>query len=337
MARKTTLKELSKGLNLSISTISKALNNSPEISKATIEKVKSFAALNNYVPNYAARNLKSGSSRTIGVVLPTISTPFYSSAFEGIESASKENGFKSLIFLSHDSLDQERNCIESLVETQIDGLIISPAKETTRLKSYQHLAQLKFLNTPIVTLGHSLMEFECDSITTDEELKAEIAISNMHKSGCENIIFLNNKSDLEIYNPCKHGYKQALKSFGQSAQIIDYQGEFPREKLLQLLVAKSVDGIVACSELCAIQVMSFILQNGFCIPGDVSVISYHNSHIGQSFWPSISTIDLKPEEQGKLAVQTLFDRINGLLPSGKINYQLDSEIIQRKSTRPLVH
>ncbi|APU67650.1 MULTISPECIES: LacI family DNA-binding transcriptional regulator [Christiangramia] len=331
MQRKTTLKELSKSLNLSISTISKALNNSPEISKATVEKVKRSAALHNYIPNFAARNLKAGNSGTIGIVLPTMSNPFFSSAFEGIEAALMKRGYKSLVFLSHESLDLERTGIQKLVETQIDGLIISPAHETINSKSIQHLTQLKSLHIPIVTLDRTLHEIACDSITTDEELKAEIAISNMQKSGCKNIIFLSGT----IGATRKTGYKQALKSVGQVTRIMEYHSDFPKDELLEMLLAKSIDGIMACSEHCAIQVMSFILQNGFSIPQDVSVISYHNSSIGQSFWPALSTIDLKPEEQGNLAVQTLFDRINGLLPSGKINYQLDSEIIQRSSTKPI--
>ncbi|WP_300433977.1 LacI family DNA-binding transcriptional regulator [Christiangramia sp.] len=336
MSGKVTMKELSKSLNLSISTISKALNNSPEISKTTVNKVKEFAMLNNYVPNMAARNLKAGKCNTIGVILPTISTPFFSSVFEGIESLAVKNNYRIVFCLSNESLEKEKACIQKLVETQVDGLIISPSRETKRTKAVGHLSKLKAYRIPVVTFDRGFSEIDCDTITTDEELKTELAIYNLEKAGCENIIFLADSSDVGIYESRKKGYRNAMQSLGLTPVIIEYREKFPKRHLKERLLSKSMDGILACTEQLAIEVMSFILKNGFSIPNDVSVLGFNDSYLGKSFWPPLSSIDLKPKEQGRLALETLIDRIKGLLPVGNINHQLHSEIIQRQSTRTFV-
>ncbi|MCM4157808.1 LacI family DNA-binding transcriptional regulator [Gramella sp. AN32] len=333
MSGKVTMKELSKSLNLSVSTISKALNNSPEISEATVNKVKEFAALNNYIPNMAARNLKVGQCKTIGVVLPTISTPFFSSVLEGIESLAVSNGYRIILCLSNELLEKEKASIQKLLETQIDGLIISPSRETKKSNDVGHLSKLKAFKIPVVTFDRRVGDIDCDTITTDEELKAELAIFNLERAGCNKIIFLADTLDLAIYDSRKIGYENAMLSLGLHPMIIEYQNRFPNKHLKRLLESKSIDGILACTEQSAIEVMSFILKNGFSIPHDVSVIGFNNSSLGKTFWPSLSSIDLKPKEQGNLAIETLMDRINGLLPVGNINYQLHSEIIQRQSTR----
>lgn len=336
MSGKITMKELSKSLNLSISTISKALSNSPEISETTVKKVKEFALLNNYVPNMTARNLKAGKCNTIGVVLPTISNPFFCSVFEGIESKAVKNGYRIVLCLSNESLEKEKTCIKKLVETQVDGLIISPSRETKKSRVVGHLSKLKAYKIPVVTFDRGFAEIDCDTITTDEELKTELAIFNLYKAGCKNIIFLADTSDVAIYESRKAGYENAIQSLGLLPIIIEYQDKFPKLQLKDLLVSKSMDGILACTEHLAIEVMSFILKSGFSIPKDVSVIGFNDSNLGKSFWPPLSSIDLKPKEQGRLALETLMDRIKGLLPVGNINHQLHSEIIQRQSTRTFV-
>ena len=142
MKSKATLKQIAKELGVSVSTVSKALSDSSEISESTKTKIKEFAALKNYKPNSIAKNLKNQRTNTIGVIIPNILNPFFAKVFSGIEKEANDNGYNVITYISNESFQKEQQAIDILSNGTVDGFILSVAEESQKLKEYKHFKNL---------------------------------------------------------------------------------------------------------------------------------------------------------------------------------------------------
>lgn len=334
MENKITLKELAKLLNVSISTVSKALNDSPEISLQTRKRVKELAELNHYVPNILAQNLKSKKTRTIGVIIPAILPHFFAEALHGIETKASELGYRIIICISNESIQKESESIITLIKGQVDGLIMSLSKETQAKMEIDHIKSIFNHKIPLVLFDRILSQIECDKIQINDSLQAEQATMALHHSGCRKIAYFSGIQDTSVDDERRNGYLAAIKNIKAKSKITSLDSRnFPDEELKELLQNKKLDGVVASDELTAIMVMKSALNSGFQIPEDLSVIGFTNGIMSEHFRPSLSTVDQHAEEQGKLALETMVDRIEGKLPQEFMEYKLETSIIHRNSTR----
>ena len=142
MKSKATLKQIAKELGVSVSTVSKALNGSPEISEPTKQRVQEYAKLKNYKPNVIGLNLKNRRTRTIGVIIPNILNSFFAKVFSGIEKVADEKGYKVITCISNESLEKEINALEMLSNGTIDGFILSISEESQKLQSFNHFKEI---------------------------------------------------------------------------------------------------------------------------------------------------------------------------------------------------
>ena len=339
MENKITLKELAKLLNVSISTVSKALNDSSEISPQTRKRVKELAELNHYVPNILAQNLKNKKTRTIGVIIPAILPHFFAEALHGIETKASELGYRIIICISNESIQKEAESIMTLIKGQVDGLIMSLSKETQAKMEINHIKSIFNHKIPLVLFDRVLSQIECDKVHINDSLQAEQATMALHNSGCEKIAYFSGIQDTSVDDERRNGYLAAIKNLQSKSKIVNLSSKkIPDQELKELLETKQLDGIVASDELTAILVMKSALDSGFKIPEDLSVIGFTNGIMSEHFRPSLSTVDQHAEEQGKLALETMVDRIEGTLPQEFIEYRLEASIIQRNSTRkPAYH
>ena len=166
--RNTTLKELSKELSLSISTVSKALKDSPEISKDTKQKIKAFAKFYNYKPNNIALSLKNRKTKTLGIIIPEIVHHFFSKVIRGIEQVANKRGYNVIVGLSNESFDKEVINIQMLANGSIDGFILSISKETLLQQDYHHFKETISQGMPIVMFDRVVNEIECDKVIIDD-------------------------------------------------------------------------------------------------------------------------------------------------------------------------
>ena len=143
MKKRTTLKQLARELDVSISTVSKALKNSPEISQDTIDRVKAFAKLLNYRPNNIALSLKNKKTKTIGIIIPDIVHHFFTKVIKGVENYANSNGYNVIVGLSNESFYNEVINMEMLANGSIDGFIISMSRETMQRQDYQHYTRVR--------------------------------------------------------------------------------------------------------------------------------------------------------------------------------------------------
>jgi len=337
MEKKCTLKDLSQILNLAVSTISKALNNSPEISELTKIKVQNTALLYKYTPNKSAQNLKSKRTKTIGVIVPDLLSHFFAMAIHGIETEANSKGYKIIICLSNESREKESESIKTLINGSVDGLIISLSKETQITGDYGHFEEALKYNFPIVLFDRTFERIICDKISINDQLAAKEATEHLLKTGCKNIIFLSTIYGTSVGENRKMGYLDGLKNTGIQSGILNIENYNSFENLLlQQLKSIKVDGIVAADELSAITTIKYALKNSFKIPEDISVIGFTNGVLAENYVPSLTVVDQQAEEQGTIAASTLIKRLERKIPDEPVHHILKTSIIQRQSTFPIL-
>jgi len=328
MKKKCTLKDLSEILNLAISTVSKALNNSPEISDTTKTKVQNIALLYNYTPNKSAQNLKSKRTKTIGVIVPDLLSHFFAMAIHGIESEANSKGYKIIICLSNDSREKESESIKTLINGSVDGLIISLSKETQITGDYGHFEEALKYDFPVVLFDRTFERMICDKISINDQLAAKEATEHLLKTGCRNIIFLSTIYGTSVGEKRKMGYIDGLRNTGIQSCILNIENYNSFEKLiLQQLQKIKVDGIVAADELSAITTIKYALKNSYKIPEDISVIGFTNGVLAENYVPSLTVVDQQAKEQGTKAASTLINRLNKQIPSEPIHLILKTSLI----------
>jgi transcriptional regulator with XRE-family HTH domain len=174
--RKTTIKELAKHANVSISTVSKALKDSPEISETTKKKIQRLAKIHQYSPNNLAVSFKSGKSQLLGVVLPNLSKMLYSNILFGIEQNAKQNAYKIIVSFSNDSIKTEKEITHQFFKSSIDGLIVIPCEETIKENDFQHLNHVAENGIPTLLLSPEKQD------ATKSKLNNHLALNNTKKS-----------------------------------------------------------------------------------------------------------------------------------------------------------
>jgi len=312
---KLTIKDIAKKFNVSISTVSKALNDSYEISDATKEKIQKYAKENNYKPNFNALSLKNRSTKTIGIILPTMLKYFFAQVFKGIEKTALERGYKVITCISNESYDKELEIIEMLSNGSIDGFILSMAKETEIKKDFNHFQETIENGIPIVMFDRVAPTIECDKIITDDFNGALNTVEHLHKTGHKKIGFVSTLSNLHIGQERFLGYKKGLENVGLHynkdfvINIFDDDYKKYEEILLPFLKKNKLDSVITTGESDAIACMKTSLKLGYEIPKDISVIAFSNGILARHSSPKMTTISQHGEQMGETCAKILIDRL----------------------------
>ncbi|WP_299624939.1 LacI family DNA-binding transcriptional regulator [uncultured Tenacibaculum sp.] len=311
MSNQVTLKDIAKILNVSASTVSKALNDSHEISQQTKDNVISVAKSLNYIPNDIARSLKSNATKRIGVILPNIESDFFAKVIRAIEDEATKRNYKILIILSNDTIEKEIEGVSILLNGSVDGVIISLAQETEDLQEFSHLQNFKQRKLPVVMFDRVCYEIGCDKITIDDFEATYETTKYLHQQGCKNIAFLSTIYQTSVGKLRKEGYVKANEDLKIEENLVI---EIPKYKkfnsiLKSHLKKHSIDAIITSDQLSAICTLKVIQENGFRIPKDISVVGFTDGLVPQYTIPSLSIIDQNEEKIGKLALNTLINRI----------------------------
>jgi LacI family transcriptional regulator len=214
MKSKATLKQIAKELGVSVSTVSKALNGSPEISEPTKQRVQEYAKLKNYKPNVIGLNLKNRRTKTIGVIIPNILNSFFAKVFSGIEKVADEKGYKVITCISNESLEKEINTLEMLSNGTIDGFILSTSKESQKLKQFDHFTSIVNEGTPMVMFDRIADEVNCDKVIVDDFDSAINATNHLINTGCKNIAMFSTINQLSVSNLRSRGFYKAFEQKG---------------------------------------------------------------------------------------------------------------------------
>ncbi|SDL08695.1 transcriptional regulator, LacI family [Salinimicrobium catena] len=339
MKPKLTLKQIARELDVSVSTVSKALRDSIEISEETRQKVKAFAKLYNYKPNNIALSLKNRKTRTIGIVLPEIVHDFFATVISGVEQVANEKGYNVIICLSNNSFDREVMNMEMLANGSTDGFILSIAKETQQKKDYHHLEEVINQGMPLVLFDRVVDEIKCDKVIIDDTAGAKKAVQHLIDIGCKRIGIITTVDYISVGKLRTQGYLEALEANGMSPdedlilKIEDMQGS--EKEIAEFLKTRDLDGIFAVNEQFSTSAIRGLLNKGLKVPDDVSVIGFSDGELAHRFIPSLSTINQHGAEIGARAARLLIERLERSVDAEE-SYQtqiVETSLIERESTR----
>lgn len=346
MKRKVTLKQIARELDVSISTVSKALKNSKEISEDTRDKVQAFAKLYNYRPNNIALSLKNRQTKTIGIIIPDIVHHFFSKVINGIENVAAQRGYNVIVGLSNESFDKEVINMEMLANGSIDGFILSISKETLMQQDYHHLEATINQGMPIVMFDRIIDEINCDKVIIDDYKGSKKAVEKLISNGCKNIGIITTKDYVSVGRLRTKGYLQALednKIEPKSSLILKVDDKLITEeslekieKEIELLFKKNkeIDGVFAVNELYAITAMKVARKLGKQIPEEIQVIGFTDGVLSKHATPSLTTVSQHALEMGEKAAELLIDKLEN--EDEEETYQtviIETELIERDSTK----
>ena len=340
MKSKATLKQIAKELGVSVSTVSKALNGSPEISEPTKKRVQEYAKLKNYKPNVIGLSLKNRKTKTIGVIIPNILNSFFAKVFSGIEKVADEKGYKVITCISNESSEKEINALEMLSNGTIDGFILSIAEESQKAHKFDHFTTIINEGTPIVMFDRIADEVNCDKVIVDDFESAVNATEHLIKTGCKKIALLSAIDNLSVGKLRAQGFYKALENSGLKLDdklvILSNDNEEFNQNIGGFFIKNKPDGVFALDEHAAVTAMKLGIQNGYKIPQDLQIIGFADGVWSRRMTPSLSTVSQHGPEIGEVAAQLLIDKLESTEETFTFTTTtIKTELRQRDSTRKL--
>ncbi len=327
-----TIRDIAREAGVSINTVSRALNDKPDINVETKKKVLEVADRLGYIRDATAVSLRYGLTRVIGVILEDSSNPFYSEVLKGIEMAAKKKKFNVIFMNTERSYELENEAIKTMIGRRVDGMIISPTQEKC-----DDIKLLSEKGIPFVVLGVHFDELDVPEIYTDDEKGGYLATKHLIEIGRRRILFLNGFTYKSVAKMRLNGYRKALKEFGlEYDESLVYEIEEGYEsaynKVKELLKKGiSFDSIFCFNDVFAIGAIGALKEKGIKVPQDIAVVGYDDIYFSKFISPSLTTVKIDKILEGKLA----FEMLHGILTKkiGKnVKNVLDVELIVREST-----
>ena len=339
MKAKATLKQIAKELGVSVSTVSKALNDSPEISEQTKVKIKEYAKLKNYKPNVIGLNLKNRKTKTIGVIIPNILNSFFAKVFSGIEKVADKKGYNVITCISNESLEKEVHTLEMLSNGTIDGFILSVSEEAQKLEEYSHFSAIISDGTPIVMFDRIADGVECDKVIVDDFDSALDSTQHLIDLGCKNIALISSVDNLSVGKLRADGYLKALQDNNIPVNekiIIRTDSEEDMKSKIDAIFEHKIDAIFALDENDSVAALRVSLKKGYKVPEDISIIGFADGILAsRRLSPSLTTVSQHGIEIGEVAAKRLIQRLEE--PEGETSdYEtivIKTKLKERESTR----
>jgi len=339
MKAKATLKQIAKELGVSVSTVSKALNDSPEISEQTKVKIKEYAKLKNYKPNVIGLNLKNRKTKTIGVIIPNILNSFFAKVFSGIEKVADKKGYNVITCISNESLEKEIHTLEMLSNGTIDGFILSVSEEAQKLQDYNHFSAIINDGTPIVMFDRIADEVDCDKVVVDDFDSALNSTQHLINLGCKNIALISSVDNLSVGKLRADGYLKALKDNNipiNEKIILRTDSEEDMKAKIDAIFENKIDAIFALDENDSVAALRVSLKKGYKVPEDISIIGFADGILAsRRLSPSLTTVSQHGIEIGEVAAKRLIQRLEE--PEGETSdYEtivIKTKLKERESTR----
>ncbi len=339
--KRITLKDIAKEFDVSIATVSKALNDSYEISIKTKAKIQEYAKEHQYKPNNSIfQNDAPKNTKTIGVIIPNMLNHFFTKVFVGIERVATENGYNLITCISNESSEKEASAMELLKNSSLDGFILSIAEETQVKQNFRHLQNAINQGIPMVMIDRVTDEIECDKVIVNDKEGAYNATKYFIESGCQNIAIVSNIHRLSVGKLRLEGYKKALTEANiavEEALILKIDEFNDIDTLLKiLLAARKIDAILCLEEDSAISTLKMVISKGYKVPDDISIIGFTNGVLPRHVTPTITTISQHSTYLGEVAAKTLIDKIeNRGTETSYTTKIIKTNLIERQSTKTL--
>lgn len=331
MKKRVRLKDIASALNLSITTVSRALNDKEDISAATKKKVLEVAKMLSYRPNYFAKYLTEEQNNILGIILPRIDHSYYSKMLEGFVSEAQERGFFVIIGESLDDVENEECILDQFLDLKVEGIVVSPVHQSIFTKEE---AIRKFKKEEIIVIDRSSYGNFFPEITNDHLQGAIMAMQHLKTQGFKRIAHIRGLEGDSIADSIFTGYCQSIdyQTISQEliytcTQVSPDQGYEATKQFMAL--SNRPDAIFAISDEAAQGVYRYCYDHHINIPIDLAVMGYSNAGFSKYLTPSLSTMAQHSYDMGKYAIALLAD--SGTKSTSKKVFQ--STLIVRESTQ----
>ncbi|WP_194535780.1 LacI family DNA-binding transcriptional regulator [Zobellia nedashkovskayae] len=334
--KKTTLKDIANILEISTAAVSKALQDDSRISSKTKEAVKKVAKDLNYQPNHLASALRKGKSNLVGVIVPRTNSNFFSSVVQNMEEVLNKAGYNIIITQSNESYKKECDSIDTLLFTQVDGIIASMANETTDLDYYE---KIKSRGIPLILFDRGENDLNVDYIGIDDYASSHMIVEHLVEQGCKRIAHIGGYQRTRIFNNRIRGYKDAIKKHGLpldselllESSLTQEDGRLKMEQLLSLKTRP--DAVYIAGDYAALGALQVLKENAIKVPNEIALVGFGNEPFTAMVSPPITSIEQHSAEIGRLAAQTFLEHVSSPDVKQSLNKKiLDAELIVRDSS-----
>ena len=334
MKRSVTIKDLARKLGISVSTVSRALRNAPDINIKTKQEVIKLAEELDYEPNALAKSLVQKKTNIIGVIVPELDMQFFSSAIRGIQEEAHKRGFNVLIAQSNENYNLEVENVKSMVASRLDGLIVSLSRKT---KDFSHFDKILRRDIPLILFDRATDAIESSKVLADDSEGAYSATEHLIEQGYKKIAHLSGPQNLDITKLRMKGYLDALDE-NDIAVNEDYivhcnlTREDAYRKVKKLMTSLNPpDAIFAINDPVAIEAMKVVKEMGLKIPFHVGIIGFNNEPLTDLTCPKLSSVNIPSKKMGQHSAEILIDQIEGT-NSRIITETLPCDLIVRESS-----
>jgi len=336
-----TMKDIARELNVSVATVSRALKNSPRISRQQRERIQAYANEHKFSPNLIAESLRNSRVRPmkiIGVIVPELTHFYFASVLAGIEGAAEKQGYRIMVAQSNEQHEREVSICKSFFENKVCGIIVSQAKDTTQYAHFQHLIDR---GVPLVFYDRVCTGVNASRVVVDDYAGAYAAVSHLVETGCRRVACFNASMKLEISKNRYNGYCDALLKHGikvDPSLVFQCDNRSDAERIAPEVLDRDdrPDAFFAVNDDTAIGILYSAKRKGFRIPEDISVCGFTNGQRAVACDPALTTVDQHGFKVGEAAAEILMRHVEGHIEKGKVERRLvRTRLVVRDSTRPV--
>ncbi|PJW16516.1 LacI family transcriptional regulator [Geobacillus stearothermophilus] len=321
-----TIRDVAKRAGVSVATVSRVLNQNGYVNEETERRVRQAMKELNYKPNEVARALFKKTSKTVGLIVPDITNPFFPELVRAVEDVMNIYDYTVILCNSDEKVEKEREYIEVLKQKYVDGVIL-----TTNQFAPEEVEEW---DVPIVVLDRPLHE-RYSSVVADNYEGARLATRHLYEVGCRRIAHIQGPNHVVNAMERFRGYQDEMRALGLGDRQLVIQGNYQlkqaKEAVMAALAEHDMDGIFAGNDAMAVGALKAVQQCGLRVPDDIAIIGYDGIPLTEMTTPELSTVSQPIYEMGAMAARILIKQIEGK-PLEKLHYQLPVQLVVRQST-----
>ena len=319
------IRDIAKAAGVGIATVSRYLNDTGYVSDEVKVKIQKVIEELNYKPNALARAIFTKHSKTIGLMVPNISNPFFNQMASVIEEYANEMGYNIFLCNTDDNAEKERKYLDVLQSHRVAGIIVARSKCK---EAYSNI------NIPVISFESHISD-QMITVSSDNYNGGKIAFDHLYQCGCRKIIHIKGPTCFEATEERSRGFLDAAKDRNLKIDLIEFQTDF-QVKMLESNIERlnkidECDGIFVFNDIAAATVIKFLRRSGIRIPQEVQIIGFDNSFICELLHPSLTTINQPIQELGKSTIELLIKLINGEDIAIK-EYLMETKLVKRETT-----
>ncbi|WP_278989155.1 LacI family DNA-binding transcriptional regulator [Segatella bryantii] len=334
-----TMKDIARELQVSVATVSRALKDSPRISKEQRDRIQTYAREHNFYPNVigeALRLSKIMPMKIIGVIIPEFIHYYFASILAGIEEEASARGYRIMVAQSDERYEREVQICDSFYKNKVCGIIVSQAKDTTK---HDHFQKLINSGVPLVFYDRICTGVDCSRVVVDDYMGAFTAVTHLIDTGCKRIAYYGSSMTMEIAKNRYNGYKDALLQHGlklDESLIHICDNRASAEAITPDLLSKEnrPDAFFAINDDTAIGILYTAKRMGFRIPDDISICGFTNGNRAKACDPMLTTVEQRGTLVGEEAANILIGHVEGTIPKDKVEKRVvRTRLVIRGTTR----